>query len=62
MRMQRGEPDFEHVVRAAPCVQHDAPPALAMRVDEVADLGGNTRLRKRLNDKVTFPRAIMIPA
>ena len=37
MRAQRGEADLEHVVRAAPRMQHRAPAALAVRVDQIVD-------------------------
>ena len=37
MRARRREADLQHIVRAAPCVQHRAPAALAMRVDQRLD-------------------------
>ena len=39
MRAQRRKADFEHVVGAAPGVKHRAPAALAMRFDQIIDVG-----------------------
>ncbi len=61
MRKQRGEADFEHVMRAPPRMQDDAASAFAMRIDEIVHRRRDPRLRERGDDEVAFPRAVAVP-
>ena len=58
MRLERGEPNLEHVVRAASCVEDSAAAAVAMRVDQVVDRGIEPGLRQRLRHQGPLPMTV----
>ena len=62
MRARRREADLEHVARAAPRMQHGAPAALAMRVDQVVDRRVEPGLRERVDDEIALPGAVALAA
>ena len=55
--------DLEHVMHAAPRMEHRAPPTLPVRIDQVADRGVDARLPQRCADQgvLPFPIALEIP-
>src|SRR5262249_9775058 len=53
-----GEADFQDVMNAAPCMQHDTPPTCAMGVNQVTDRCNNIRLGQRFQDERTLPQVI----
>ena len=55
VRLRCGEADLEHVLRIFASVQGDAPPALAMGVDQGKDLAVDLCLRQCCDDEVAFP-------
>ena len=61
MRAQAREADHEDVARAAARMEHGAPAPFAMRIDQIIDVGRDTRLRQRAHHKVPLPGAIALP-
>ena len=60
MRAEGGEANLQHVMAAASGMQHHAPSAFAMGVDQLADRCADAGLNfDRLDDQVTLPRAIL---
>ena len=59
VRTQGGEADFENIARRVLArMQHGAPPAVAMRVDQRADICIDLRLLERCDDEIALPGAI----
>ena len=58
MRAWRGEADLQHVFCAAPCMQHRAPAALTVRVDDVGHRRDDAGLGKRFGHQPAFPEVI----
>ena len=60
MGMQGRKADLEHLVGAAPRMQHDPAAAFAMGIDEVVHLGRDARLGEGGDDEVALPGAIAL--
>ena len=58
MRARGREADFEHVLGAAPRMEHDAAAAVAVRVDQLADRRLDAGLPQRFDDEVALPGAV----
>ena len=60
MGLARGETDLQHLVRRAAGVQHDAPSARAMGIDEVSDRSLDSGLAQCFDHEVALPGAIAL--
>ena len=54
-----GKADLEHLMRAHPRMQRDAPPACAMRIDQRRHLAIDSILRQRLDHDAAFPGLVV---
>ncbi len=55
VRARRREADLQHVVLAAPRMQHRAPAALAVRIDQRLDRRDQAGLGERFHDQLALP-------
>ena len=58
MRARRREANFQNIVNAPSCVEHGAPAALPMGIDQVAHRCNHIRLRECLQHKRALPQVI----
>ncbi len=59
VRARGGEADLQNVVRSAARVENGAPPADAMRVDQLRDRRDDIGLRQSLDDKRALPLLVL---